>query len=353
MSDITGKAREQKDEPAQNFSTASELCIVESAGVFCKATVVLKGLPSDHSSAFCMGEYTKQQRTLNGRSVYVGGRDGNMALYFDDTDYGTWVVNYEEDIGALAFFMYVDDCAITPDRIKTPWIVNQGKQPAPSLRVRKFGGRETILEVSGLPSEHFASDCMGRYTRETCIRSENPTYKGSRLADGMAIWFYGGLWCVGRKENIGTGFSSVYVKDSARTPDAVESTWLAMAADKVDERVQVCGASTQQSSLATASHAQQLSSAPPKLAVIGSDTEGVSYDGIYTKQPCKFLSRVVYEGGKNGKQAIWYHVGCRSNRGYWHSQVHLACAWSRRHPRRSHRGMARTTLDVLQQCASD
>jgi hypothetical protein len=74
MSVNTMQANEPKDEPAQHCSTASEQCIVESsAGVFCEATVVLKGLPSDHLQADSMGEYVKQERMLNGRSVYVGG----------------------------------------------------------------------------------------------------------------------------------------------------------------------------------------------------------------------------------------------------------------------------------------
>jgi hypothetical protein len=50
------------------------------------------------------------------------------------------------------------------------------------------------------------------------------------------------------------------------------------------------------------------SSAPPKLAVIGSDrTEGESSDGTYTNLQREVGSRAVYEGGRNGKQAIWYH----------------------------------------------
>jgi hypothetical protein len=32
-----------------------------------------------------------------------------------------------------------------------------------------------------------------------------------------------------------------------------------------------------------------------------------NYDGVYTKQQRKMSSRAVYEGGRNGKQGIWYH----------------------------------------------
>jgi hypothetical protein len=279
-----------------------------------------------------MGEYIKQQRMLNGRSVYVGGHDGDMALYFDNNG---WLVTYEDTIGAGGFFMYVDDPAIIPDRIKAPWKVDQGKQPAASLRVCKFLGRETILEISGLPSEHCASSCVGRYTRETCSHNEKPTYKGTRLADGMAIWFSDGLWCVGRKKNIGTLVCSISADDSAHTPDVAQSTWRVQQCAEYDEQIQVCGASAQQSLSATASHHQaqrsmaHQSSAPPKLAVVGSDKEDESYDGTYTKLQREVGSRVVYAGGGNGKQAIWYllqagGVACwcvGPKGGYWHQQL--------------------------------
>jgi hypothetical protein len=156
-----------------------------------------------------MGEYVQQERMLNGRSLYVGGRDGDMALYFDNNG---WVVTTEESIGHGACFLHVKDSAITPDRIKAPWRVDLGYFPAPSLRVRKFLGRETILELSGLPSEHFASSCMGRYTRAICSHNGKPTYKGTRLADGMAIWFSDGDWRIGSKEYIGTNAFYIFAE---------------------------------------------------------------------------------------------------------------------------------------------
>jgi hypothetical protein len=311
MSVTTMQANEPKDEPAQHSSTASEQCIVESsASVVCEGTVVLKGLPSEHVHADCMGEYVKQQSMLSGRSLYVGGRDGDMALYFQNN---SWVVKYEDTIGVGASFLSADDRAIAPERITAPWSVGQGYHPAPSLRVRKFLGRETILEISGLPSGHYASSCVGRYTRETCKHNEKSTYKGTRQADGKAIWFCEDSWHVGSKEDIGTLICAICVDDSARTPDAVQSMWMVgTLRAEYDERIQVCGASAQQHSSATASHHQaqrssaSQSSAPRKLAVVGSNKEGESFDGTYTKLQGEVGSRVVYEGGRNGKRAIWY-----------------------------------------------
>jgi hypothetical protein len=293
----------KKPESAQRAPSALEQCVVESsAGGFCEGTLVLKGLPLDHVQAYCMGDYTKQARILNGRSVYVGGRDGDMALYFENSHKG-WKVTHEESIGVGGFIMCTSDSAITPDRIEASWVVSLGHQPAPYLRVRKFGGRETILELSGPPSAKLAASCMGRYTRDTCGYNDKPTYKGTRLADGKAIWFCEGNWRVGPEEEIGTEFCYISVEECARTPDAVQSMWMAEATPELDKRIQVCSASVQQSPHDAPS--QQLSSAPPKLAVIGSGINGDSYDGIYTKQLREVDSRVVYEGGRNGEQAIW------------------------------------------------
>jgi hypothetical protein len=223
-----------------------------------------------------------------------------MALYFDKKG---WIVVREDGIGNGGFLMYATDSAITPDRIKAKWRVAKARQPAPSLRVRKLGGRESILELSGIPSKHLVSYCMGRYTREVCSHNDKPAYRGSRQAEPMGIWFCGGAWRVGLKENKGTELCFISVVECARTPDAVQSMWRAESRAELDKRVRVVGASAQQSSSATVHETQQLSSAPPKLAVIG--MEGDSYDGIYTKQLREVGKKVVYEGGGNGKQAIW------------------------------------------------
>jgi hypothetical protein len=116
----------------------------------------------------------------------------------------------------------------------------------------------------------------------------------------MAIWFSDGDWCIGSKEYIGARTCYIYAEECARTPAAVQSVWMAETSTELDEGVQVCSALVQ-SSPATASHVQH---APPKLAVIGSDTEGVSYDGVYTKLQRAVDNRVVYEGGTDGNRAM-------------------------------------------------
>jgi hypothetical protein len=300
---------ELEREPALRAPSASELCVKSSADVICEGTVVLKGLPLDHVRANCMGKYTKKERTINGRSSYVGGRDGEMALYFDEI---VWVVTTEDAVGDGTFFMYTKDFALTPDRIKASWMVNQSHQSAPSLRVCKYRGRESVLEVSGLPSTHHSSDHMGQYTRQPCSQHEKPIYMGSKRVDGMAIWFCKDyqLWCVGLQKHIGTHISSISVKGCAHTPDAVQSVWTAETSAEYDDRVQICGASKQRSSSATANQAQQLSSAPPKLAIVGTEMEGLNLGGVYTNQQRKVGSRVAYQGGVKGDQAIWYLKDC-------------------------------------------
>jgi hypothetical protein len=169
-------------------SNATEPFVQASATPFSKspdsrvatASVTIKGLPPDHLRANCMGEYTKTERTLHGRSVYMGGYDDDMALWFDTN--GGWRVDSKADVDVALdsvtlatntanvgctrqLAMVALDSAVTPDRITGRWMVDIGKQPDPSVRVCKFKSRDTTLVLTGLSAQHFAADCMGRYTR--------------------------------------------------------------------------------------------------------------------------------------------------------------------------------------------
>jgi hypothetical protein len=79
---------------------------------------------------------------------------------------------------------------------------------------------------------------------------------------------------------------------------------------EADERVKLCSTST---SANTASQPQQQHSAPPTLAVVGLDASSrYAYAGVYTKQLRKEGGMAVYEGGRDGKQAIW-----QDENGWW------------------------------------
>jgi hypothetical protein len=94
----------------------------------------------------------------------------------------------------------------------------------------------------------------------------------------------------------------MYAVDNAPTPDAVLSTWSVDTRLEADERVKVCSTSTVST---TASQPQQQHSAPPTIAVVGLDAR-CRYIGVYTKQQRKEGGMAVfYEGGSDGKQAIW------------------------------------------------
>jgi hypothetical protein len=92
--------------------------------------------------------------------------------------------------------------------------------------------------------------------------------------------------------------------DTAPTPDAVLSTWSVDTRLEADERVKVCSTST---SANTASQPQQQHYAPPMIAVVGLDTSSLPLlcAGVYTKQQRKEGGMAVYEGGRDGKRAIW------------------------------------------------
>jgi hypothetical protein len=265
-------------------------------------SVTIKGLPPDHPHADRMGEYTKTERVLHDRSVYVGGRDVDMALSFDGK--GHWIVGSKAYVGGGGFVMSARDSAVTPDRIVFPWLVDQGKQPDPSVRVRKFKSRDTTLVLTGLSAQHAAAGCMGRYTRQARTHDKKPTYKGGRDKD-MSIWFWeeGNCWCLGGEKEIGTNSGFMYAVDTAPTPDAVLSTWSVNTRLEADERVKVCSTST---SANTASQPQQQHQALPVLAVVGLDASS-RYAGVYTKQLREEDGMTVYKGGVEGKKAICHH----------------------------------------------
>jgi hypothetical protein len=226
-----------------------------------------------------------------------------MALWFDGNCH--WRVDSKAYVGGEGFIS-VRDSAATPDRIVSPWLVDVDKQPDPSVRVRKFKNRDTNLVLTGLSAQHEAADCMGRYTRQARTHDKKPTYKGGRDKD-MAIWFHDeeGFWCVGSEQEIGTNACSMYAFDTAPTPDAVLSTWSVDTRLEADERVNVCSTSI---SANTASQPQQQHYAPPTIAVVGlyaSSHCAYAYAGVYTMTQRKEGGMAVYEGGRDGKQAIW------------------------------------------------
>jgi hypothetical protein len=293
-------------------------------------SVTIKGLPPDHPRAYCMGEYTKTERSLHDRSVYVGGRDDNMALWFDGID--GWVVS--SNVGGEGFTMIVKDSAATPDRITSPWLVDLGKKPDPSVRFRKYKSRETTcgtsyhgtfnnLVITGLSAQHVAADCMGRYTRQARTYGKKPLYKGGRNKN-MSIWFEeeGNCWCVGSEEEIGSTLCCMcaFDNDNAPTPDAVLSTWNVDVFPEVDDRIRACCASTEAT---IASQPQQQHYAPPTIAVVGLDASSLLCAGMYTKQQRKEGGMAVYEGGRDGKRAIWHHQN-----GWWcvGEMVHIGTA---------------------------
>jgi hypothetical protein len=251
-----------------------------------------------------MGEYVLQGRTLNSKSVYVGGIDENMALWFDDSD-DSWTVSLKEHINGTGWRMLVSDPADHPEHIDAPWMLHQeGSQPT-SVRVSIF--RESILKLSGVCDQPWMAEsfegCMGRYTRQARTHQGRPTFQGGMLGD-MAIWFMEstGTWHVSEEDDLGTHCSYLHANDRALTPGTVRSPWMMHTSPAPDSRVQVCSALTKLVDESTAS------AAPPKLAFIALQTCSWLY-GVYTKQHREEEDRAVYTGGRDRTQAIWYSSG--------------------------------------------
>ncbi|XP_078684107.1 uncharacterized protein LOC144917694 [Branchiostoma floridae x Branchiostoma belcheri] len=65
-----------------------------------------------------MTTYTRTDQTSGGRPVYVSDTDSQNILHFVDY-YKQWFVG--PTIGQISGIAYVDNCAMTPDQIRSPW----------------------------------------------------------------------------------------------------------------------------------------------------------------------------------------------------------------------------------------
>ncbi|XP_019646770.1 PREDICTED: CUB and sushi domain-containing protein 2-like [Branchiostoma belcheri] len=72
-----------------------------------------------------MTTYTRTGQTSGGRPVYVSDTDSRDFLHFVESDEVWWV---GPTIGQTRGFASVHNCAITPDQIRSPWILLDGNQ---------------------------------------------------------------------------------------------------------------------------------------------------------------------------------------------------------------------------------
>ncbi|XP_078684198.1 limulus clotting factor C-like [Branchiostoma floridae x Branchiostoma belcheri] len=74
---------------------------------------------------YLMTTYTRTDQTSGGRPVYVSDTDSPYFLYFVESEKNWWV---GATIGQSNGFAYVQNCAMTPDQIRSPWRLSDGNQ---------------------------------------------------------------------------------------------------------------------------------------------------------------------------------------------------------------------------------
>jgi hypothetical protein len=279
-------------------------------------SVVIKGLPADHSLWKCMGEYVEQAKRIGGRPAFVGGRCNDMALDFS-IGVGWTVRAKEEEWFAL---LYSKGAEALPQLSTSDWIVCEQRKNPSSVRVEKFKKRETMLKLSGGQGSQAGVYFEGVYRKQANSQDGKPMY-----CDGSnVIWFKEGCgWCVGFEERIGTRRCMMHADDFAPTPDAVQSDWMVITDSVEDPRVQVVVASAEctpspsvQQHHPAPARQQELHSAPENtlpltIAVVGVG-EGLS--GLYKKQQRTHDGKVMYVGSRaDGNRVIWY----TSSGGLW------------------------------------
>ena len=149
---------------------------------------------------------------------------------------------------------------------------------------------------------------MGAYMMQGRMVGGRPTYKGGR-DDDMWVWYYAnsGEWNVGIESAVGTNAASMFVKDSAATPDAAQATWWVPEGFKRNRSVKVertAGSTTlvphnRTTDLCFAGDGLRISGLPA-----GHDSARVL--GTYTKQPGTEGGRPTYKGGRGGELGVWY-----------------------------------------------
>jgi hypothetical protein len=279
-------------------------------------SVVIKGLPADHSLSICMGEYVEQTEGQDGRPTFVGGRRNDMVLHFSRC-LASWLVRAKE-VKSTALLYSIDigksGAEALSDLMTSEWLVCEQRKDPSSVRVEKFKKRETMLKLSGGQDFRYGVICEGIYRKLDRIHDGKPTYD----KEDNFIWFQEGFgWCLGDEQMIGTPICIMHANDCAPTPDAVQSGWNVRIDSMYDPRVQVVLASAEctpspsvQQEMPAPARQQELHSAPENtlpplmVAVVGVD-EGLS--GLYEKQQDMYDGKVVYKGSRaDGNQVIFY-----------------------------------------------
>jgi hypothetical protein len=298
--------------PARTDSPIESLSQAPSAKAS-PMSVVIKGLPADHSLSKCMGEYVEHARRIADRPAFAGGRCNDMLLSFSNS-LGWEVRDKEDELFAL---LYSKGSEALPQLTTSGWTVCKQRKHPSSVRVEKFKKRETMLKLSGGQGSQLGAYFEGVYRKQANSHDSKPMYCNV----DKAIWFVEGFgWCVGFEEDIGTQEAiGMHADDFAPTPDVVQSDWMVLTDSVDDPRVQVVLASAEHNPSLMGQHctpapvlslsipdptALEDTQHPAMLTVVGI---GEGYSGLYEKQQRRKCGKVLYKSRDGGKRAMYYY----------------------------------------------
>jgi hypothetical protein len=265
-------------------------------------TVVIKGLPAEHSLSGCMGEYVEQDVRVGHRPSFVGGRCNGMVLFFDGDG---WCVKCHQE-NDLMLWSARDGTSPHLTSHGKPWIVfDHTKMPAPSFHIRQFKKRVTMLEVTCGQGSAFGKVVEGKYNRLARIHNARPVYIVGTTC--KAIWFEAGFgWCIGDEGSIGTHICAFHANDFAPTPDAVQSSWMVQTDPIADHRVQVVLASAKLPTCPAGQQSLPANNAALQVAVVGM-TEGCN--GLYKIVQHMQGDNALYKcTAADGNSVVWYNM---------------------------------------------
>ncbi|XP_019641735.1 PREDICTED: uncharacterized protein LOC109483192 [Branchiostoma belcheri] len=108
----------------ENPDVKTACYVPQSAGSATNCTRVRLHGGADYQP-YLMTTYTRTNQTSGGRPVYVSDTYSRYFLYFVNY-YREWVIG--PTIGKYSGDAYVENCAMTPDQIRSPWRLRDGNQ---------------------------------------------------------------------------------------------------------------------------------------------------------------------------------------------------------------------------------
>ena len=178
-------------------------------------------LQHEHLSEFVRRGYQFHE----GRAVYECVDNPERSMWFCE---GHWHVGSSAEIGTANGWLLADDDAACPELVRQCWQVREAIDPrclidAPEVLCMAVGAM-TVM-VAGETPNQLNNDKLGEFVRQAgkAVNSR-PIYSQVGNENRM-IWYTGGFWYLGRKDELGKSQGWLCVRDPAPAPELTQSMW--------------------------------------------------------------------------------------------------------------------------------